>query len=116
MAQVIGFRFNAVNLCRLAKSMRNIDCTELLGAVGVIYEEFEGREDRFRIELIPVPPGDPSGEEVNVIFIIWATSKQKPLPFKKLRQLPRMQEAKDFLRGHGITEIDDWKLIRMYLD
>ncbi|KJA17525.1 hypothetical protein HYPSUDRAFT_90655 [Hypholoma sublateritium FD-334 SS-4] len=116
MAQVIGFRFNAANLCRLAKSMRGIECTSLLGAVGVIFREFEDRPDGFRIELIPVPPGDPSGEEVNIIFIIWVSSKQKPLSFKKLRQLPRMQEAKGFLRGFGITEIDDWKLIRTYLD
>ena len=40
----------------------------------------------------------------------------RPISFKNVKKLPRMQEAKDFLRGVGIAEIDEWKLIRVYLD
>ena len=117
--QVIGYHFNTANLCRLAKGMvSGEDFTMFLEALGVLINHFEDRLDRFRIEVIPVSPDDPAapGEEVNVVFIIWASSKMRPISFKKVKKLPRMQEAKDFLRGVGIAEIDEWKLIRVYLD
>ena len=46
----------------------------------------------------------------------WASSKWKPIPFKKLRRLPRMQEAKDYFRERGSEEIDEWRFIRTYLN
>ncbi|KJA17527.1 hypothetical protein HYPSUDRAFT_46298 [Hypholoma sublateritium FD-334 SS-4] len=116
MVQLIGYRFNGPNLCRLAKGMVGQDCTVLLAALGLILEEFEERPDGFRIEAIPPPDNDPLAEDVNIIFVIWASSRREPIPFKKVRRLPRMQEAKDFLRDKGFPEIDQWRLIRTYLD
>ena len=116
MAQLIGYRFNGPNLCRLAKGMLGEDCTRFFAALGLLIEEFEERPDKFRIEAIPAPVNDPLDEDANIIFVIWCSSKREPIPFKKLRRTPRMQEAKDFLRDKGFDEIDEWKLIQTYLD
>ncbi len=92
------------------------DCTQFFAALGLLIEEFEERPDKFRIEAIPAPVNDPLDEDSNIIFVIWCSSKMKPIDFKELRRTPRMQEAKDFLRDKGFDEIDEWKLIRTYLD
>ncbi|KJA27626.1 hypothetical protein HYPSUDRAFT_866417 [Hypholoma sublateritium FD-334 SS-4] len=116
MVQVIGYRFNGPNLCRLAKGMLGEDCTHFLAALGLLIEEFEERPDGFRIEAIPPPLDDPLNEDANIIFIIWVSEKRENIPFKRVRRRPRMQEAKDFLRAKGFSEIDEWRLIRTYLD
>ncbi len=87
MVQFIGYRLNGPNIFRLAESIRGKNCTQFLVALDIVVEEFEERPDGFRIEIIPPPPDNPLGETVNLIFIIWTSSKTEPIPLDGSRRL-----------------------------
>ena len=50
-----------------------------------------------------------------IIFVIFASRQSKPMPFSTCRRLPRFAQAVEYLKAHGITEVDDLKLVQLYI-
>ena len=73
---------------------------------------FEDHPDRYVLHLVSACPESSHFEDVNIIFVIFANYKHKPMPYSVCRRLPRFAQATEYLRTHGITEVDELKLMR----
>lgn len=114
VVQVVGYRFNADQMIRLTKGVQGADVTSIEHAWAHLIEPFDNHPDRYSLHLIYADPVAPHFEDVNVIFIIFANYKSKPMPFSICRRLPRFAQATEYLKAHGISEVDGLKLIRHY--
>ena len=111
--QAIGYRLNGDQMCRIAKSVNGKDFTNVLDAYGNVFFLFETSPD-YCWKIIPAPPNNPSNEKVNILFVVYSRWGVEPIPIEALRDRPRTQRAKDWLREHGVTEADTMSFHRCY--
>lgn len=111
--QAIGYSLNADQMCRIAKSINGKDFTNLLDAYGNVFFIFENSPD-YIWKIVPAPPNNPLGEKLNILFVVYSRWSIEPIPFELLRDRPRTQRAKDWLREHGIAEADSMSFHRHY--
>lgn len=102
-------------MIRLAKGVTGGDTTNIEDAWGYLIMPFDDHPDRYVLHLVSANPVAPHFEEVNVIFVIFANYKSRPMPFARCRALPRFAQAAEYLRTHGIGEVDELKLMRIYV-
>ena len=116
VVQMVGFRFKTDQMIRLAKSITGNDVTNVQDAWGNIFLGFEDHPDRYVLHLVSARPEPSHFEDVNIIFVIFANYKHKPMPYSVCRRLPRFAQATEYLRTHGITDVDEVKLtVRLYV-
>ncbi|KJA17528.1 hypothetical protein HYPSUDRAFT_1103118 [Hypholoma sublateritium FD-334 SS-4] len=112
--QAIGYRFNAEQMCRLAKGVLGRDFTTMEEAYGHLYEPFQRRPDYYALEVIN-PPSDAAEDEVNILFIFYCSKSWQKISFSHFRASSRARTANAWLKDHGISEVEDLKMFRKWL-
>ncbi|KJA17529.1 hypothetical protein HYPSUDRAFT_46299, partial [Hypholoma sublateritium FD-334 SS-4] len=112
--QAVGYRLNGDQMCRLAKCMTGIEKTNILHAYGLLWDIFDDIPD-YCLRTIPAPGENPSGDPVNILFVIFSAPQVEPLSLERLRGRLRTARAKEWLRERGLAETDDMRLSRIYL-
>ena len=115
MAQIVCYRFNADQMIRLAKGIQEVDVENIEGAWIHLMKTFDNHPGHYFLHPIYAAPVPPNFEEINIIFVIFASRQSKPMPFSTCRRLPRFAQAVEYLKAHGITEVDDLKLVQLYI-
>lgn len=111
--QAVGYRLNGDQMCRMAKAIKGVDRDNIDDAYAVLRFLFDDIPD-YCWRLISAPRDNPSGDPINVLFVIFSTYQPQPLSLERLRGRPRTARANEWLRERGLTEIDDMRLSRIY--
>ncbi len=112
--QLVGYRFNADQMIRLAKGIQGVESTDIENAWASVAKHFDNHPDHYFLHPIYAEPVAPHFESVNFIFVIFPSSKTQDMLFRKCRRIPRFKQANGYLKALGISEVDDLKLVRLY--
>ena len=88
MAQIVGYRFNADQMIRLAKGIQEVDVENIEGARIHLMKTFDNHPGHYFLHPIYAAPVPPNFEEINVIFVIFASRQSKPMPFQHAAGFP----------------------------
>ena len=113
--QAVGYRLNGDQMCRRAKVIRGIDRDNIGDAYAALRFLCYDILDYFW-RLISALRANPSGNPINILFVIFSTYNPQPLSLAPLCGRPRTARANEWLRERGLTETNDMKLSRIYSD